>query len=115
MLKQLGYSVESARDGDEAMALYRRAKAAGQPFTVVLMDLVIAAGMGGRETITRLRAFDPEVKAIVSSGYSNDPVMANFQHYGFSGVLAKPYQLAELRAVLDNVIGDRYAAGRRPR
>ena len=115
MLKQLGYSVESARDGDEAIALYRRAKAAGQPFTVVLMDLIIAAGMGGRETIARLRAFDPEIKAIVSSGYSNDPVMANFQHYGFSGVLAKPYQLAELRAVLDNVIGSQPAASQRPR
>jgi two-component system, cell cycle sensor histidine kinase and response regulator CckA len=113
MLKQLGYSVESARDGDEAIALYRRAKAAGQPFTVVLMDLIIAAGMGGRETIARLRAFDPEIKAIVSSGYSNDLVMANFQHYGFSGVLAKPYQLAELRAVLDDVIGSRHAAGQR--
>ena len=115
MLKQLGYSVESARNGDEAIAFYRRAKAAGQPFTVVLMDLIIATGMGGQETIGKLRAFDPAIKAIVSSGYSNDPVMANFQHYGFCGVLAKPYQLAELRAVLDDVIGSRYSIGQRPR
>jgi signal transduction histidine kinase len=87
MLTQLGYSVESARDGDEAIALYRRAKAAGQPFTVVLMDLIIAAGMGGQETIGKLRAFDPEIKAIVSSGYSNDPVMAFFKNYFLRGVV----------------------------
>ena len=107
MLTQLGYIVESARDGAEAILLYRRAKDVGQPFTVVLMDLTIATGMGGTETMAEIRQVDPEVKAIVSSGYSNDPVMANFRHYGFSGVLAKPYQLAELQAVLQNVIGDR--------
>jgi CheY-like chemotaxis protein len=105
MLTQLGYTVESARDGAEAIRLYRRAKDVGQPFAAVLMDLTIATGMGGKETIAELRQVDPEVKAIVSSGNSNDPVMANFQHYGFSGVLAKPYPLAELQAMLQNVIG----------
>jgi CheY-like chemotaxis protein/anti-sigma regulatory factor (Ser/Thr protein kinase) len=107
MLTQLGYAVDSARDGAEALRLYRRAKDVGQPFTVVLMDLTVATGMGGKEAISEMRQVDPEVKAIVSSGYSNDPVMANFRHYGFRGVLAKPYQLAELQAVLQNVIGGR--------
>jgi CheY-like chemotaxis protein len=105
MLTQLGYTVASARDGAEALLLYRRAKDVGQPYTIVLMDLTVAAGMGGEETIAELRQVDPEVKAIVSSGNFNDPVMANFQHYGFSGVLAKPYTLAELQAVLRHVIG----------
>jgi CheY-like chemotaxis protein len=106
MLIQLGYTVESARDGAEAIALYHRAKAAGQPFTAMIMDLTIPAGMGGKDTIAELRRLDPTVKAIVSSGYSNDQVMANFRQYGFSGVLAKPYQLAELQAVLQRVIGN---------
>ena len=104
MLSRLGYAVESAREGAEALALYRRAKEQGTPFDVVIMDLVIVDGMDGKEAIDKLRNIDPQVKAIVSSGYSNDPVLADFQRYGFQGVLAKPYHLEELSTVLQQVI-----------
>jgi CheY-like chemotaxis protein len=104
MLSRLGYAVESAREGAEALALYRRAKEAGRPFDAVIMDLVIIGGMAGKEAIDKLREMDPQVKAIVSSGYSNDPVLADFQRYGFQGALAKPYHLEELSTVLQQVI-----------
>jgi CheY-like chemotaxis protein len=104
MLSRLGYTVESAREGAEALTLYRRAKEAGTPFDAVIMDLVIIDGMDGKEAIGKLREIDPQVKAIVSSGYSNDQVLADFQRYGFQGVLAKPYHLEELSTVLQQVI-----------
>ena len=68
------------------------------------MDLTVPGGMGGYETVQRLLALDPQVRAIVSSGYSNDPILANFRSYGFAGVIAKPYQMAELGKVLEDVI-----------
>jgi two-component system, cell cycle sensor histidine kinase and response regulator CckA len=104
MLTHLGYEVETARDGAEGIALYRHAQEVGAPFAAVILDLVVAGGMGGREAIAKLRELDPQIKAIASSGYSNDAVMADFSHYGFSGVLPKPYKLAELSAVLQCVI-----------
>jgi len=104
MLTSLGYEITSAREGTEAIALYRSAQEAGTPFVAVILDLVVADGMGGQEAIARLRELDPQVKAIVSSGYSTDAVMADFQRYGFSGVLAKPYRLAELSALLQHVV-----------
>lgn len=104
MLLRLGYDVETANDGEEAIALYRHAQEAGEPFAAVVLDLVILGGMGGKETISSLLAINPEVKAIVSSGYSNDPIMADFAHYGFCGVLPKPYRLPELSAVLQQVL-----------
>jgi DNA-binding NarL/FixJ family response regulator len=69
------------------------------------MDLTISGGMGGRDTVAALLAFDPKARVIVSSGYSNDPIMGEFKDYGFSAVLAKPYRLDELRAVLAAVVG----------
>jgi CheY-like chemotaxis protein len=96
--------VETARNGTEAIALYRRAQEAGTPFVAVILDLLVMDGMGGREAIGHLRALDPRVNAIVSSGYSNDAIMANFAQYGFRDVLSKPYQLADLSAVLQRVI-----------
>jgi DNA-binding NarL/FixJ family response regulator len=76
----------------------------GQPFDVVIMDLTIPGGVGGKEAIKELLAMDPEVRAIVSSGYSNDPIMADFKRYGFKGVVAKPYEIRELVEVLNRVI-----------
>lgn len=104
LLAHFGYEVESAKDGAEAIALYQKCRQTGQPFDVVIMDLTIPGGMGGKEAIQRLLEIDPEAKAIVSSGYSNDPVMADYKEYGFRGVVAKPYQIEELRAVLDKII-----------
>ena len=105
MLTSLGYEAACARDGAEAMALYQSAKAAGQPFAAVILDATIPGGMGGRETLKRLRALAPQVKAVISSGYANDPMMANFAQYGFSSVLAKPYTIAALHDALQRVIG----------
>ncbi len=104
MLNNIGYEVTAARDGTEAIMLYREGKDSGHPFDAVLMDLTIPGGMGGREAIQELIAIDPGIKAIVSSGYSNDPAMTNFESYGFSDVIAKPYGLKELSKVLHKVI-----------
>ncbi|MFZ5993407.1 MAG: ATP-binding protein [Thermodesulfobacteriota bacterium] len=103
MLKHMGYTVEFAEDGVGAIDLYIKARSSGRPFDVVIMDLTIPGGMGGKEAIKRLREINPSVKAVVSSGYSNDPIMADFRSYGFSGIVAKPYKIEELGRVLDTV------------
>jgi len=100
ILRELGYEVECANDGAEAIEKYRAARDAGKPVDVVLMDLTIPGGLGGKEAIGKLRELDPNVRAIVSSGYSNDPVMADYQAYGFQGVIAKPYTIATMSTVL---------------
>ncbi len=105
MLAFMGYSVLAARDGAEALALYNEAKNGGNPFDAVILDLTIPGGMGGKETIQKLLKIDPEVKAIVSSGYANDPIMAEYDNFGFRGVVAKPYSIQELSEVLRNVLG----------
>ena len=104
MLGNLGYKVTTAIDGAEAIELYKKAKESGQPFDAVIMDLTIPGGMGGKVAIQKLIEIDPEVKAIVSSGYSNDPVMAHFEEYGFKGVITKPYRINELGEILQKVI-----------
>jgi CheY-like chemotaxis protein len=96
LLRALGYDVGVARDGEEAVKEYARAMEAGQKYDVVLMDLTNNRGMGGKETIVELLHIDRSARAIVSSGYSNDPVMADHAKYGFVGVLPKPYKLEEL-------------------
>ena len=77
----------------------------GNPFAVAILDLTIPGGMGGEATIKELLKIDPAVKAIVSSGYIDDPVMADYSKYGFSGMVAKPYTIEELRKAVQNVIG----------
>ncbi len=96
MLKHIGYEVEVAKDGAEAIALYRQAQESQVPFDVVILDLTVPGGMGGKETIEKLVQLDSQAKAIVSSGYSTDPVMSEFREYGFSSVLSKPYKIEEL-------------------
>jgi PAS domain S-box-containing protein len=105
-LEGFGYKVKSARDGAEAIEMYRDAMETGAPFDVVILDLTIPGGMGGRETISRLREMAPDVKAIVASGYSDDPIMSNFREYGFIGVIEKPYEIEELVATLNNYSSD---------
>jgi PAS domain S-box-containing protein len=104
MLEYIGYEPDFARDGAEAIERYRMAKETGRPFRAVIADLTIAGGMGGREAIKKLLEFDPDAKAIVSSGYSNNPIMANYRKYGFCGVVAKPYEIQKLSDELYKVI-----------
>jgi CheY-like chemotaxis protein len=104
ILTHLGYEVQFARDGLEAVQYYQAARGNGQPFDVVIADLTVPDGMGGKEMIAHLRAIDPDVKAIISSGYSNDPVLDNFREHGFLGVVAKPYKVEQLCAVLEGII-----------
>ncbi len=103
-LRELKYDVEVAEEGSEAIRLYKDASEAGKPFDAVVMDLTIPGGMGGRETIEKLIDFDSDVKAVVMSGYANDPTMANYRESGFKGVLAKPHDIYELDAILRNII-----------
>jgi CheY-like chemotaxis protein len=106
MLNHLGYQdIEFAADGAEAIKLYKAAMKSDYPFSVVILDLTIAGGMGGELTIKKLLKMDPEVKAIVSSGYVDDAVIARYSDYGFSGMVAKPYTLEQLRKALQDVIG----------
>jgi two-component system cell cycle sensor histidine kinase/response regulator CckA len=106
MLRHIGYEdVEYAADGAGAVSLYKAAMESGRPLTTVILDLTIAGGMGGMETVKALRKIDPSVKAIVSSGYADDSVMAGYREHGFSGMIAKPYTLKQLRKALGDVIG----------
>lgn len=100
MLQHLGFQVTTCSTGEEAVAMCRLAKEAGKPFSFVIMDLTIPGGMGGRESAQEILAFDPGARLIASSGYSNDPVMADFRNYGFCGSIVKPYSLDELAQVL---------------
>ncbi len=100
MLTVLEHSVETASNGSDALNLYQKAMETGNPFDVVIMDLTIPGGMGGKEAGTRLLQIDPRAKIIVASGYSNDPVMADYQNHGFSAMLIKPFLLSELKEVL---------------
>ena len=104
MLTSFGYEVIAAIDGARTVELFRKAIESGHPFDAVVLDLTIPGGMGGKETVQKLIEIDPEVKAIVSSGYSNDPIMANFRQHGFSGFIPKPYKLAELNKVLHKIM-----------
>ena len=104
MLSHIGYQVEFARDGNEALRVYKNALLEGNPFDSVIMDLTVPGGMGGKEAMEKLLVIDPKVKAIVSSGYSSDPVISKYQQYGFKGVLPKPYEMAKLSNVLHGVL-----------
>ena len=104
MLETLGYSVTLAKDGTEAIEIYQVAMASGVPFDSVLMDLTIPGGIGGQEAVKRLQEIDPNVKAIVCSGYSNDTIMANYKRFGFRAVIPKPYSLKQLSGTISDVL-----------
>jgi two-component system, cell cycle sensor histidine kinase and response regulator CckA len=106
MLENLGYESEFAKDGAEAIRMYKAAMESGMPYNAVILDLTIPGGMGGKEAINKLLKIDPGVKAIVSSGYSDDPVLANFQEYGFKGVMPKPFESLRLGKALHKVLKD---------
>lgn len=104
MLELLGYEVTVAANGDEAVRFYKQELAAGNVFDIVILDLTIPGGMGGRETIRELISIDPSVRAIVASGYSNDPVMAEYKKFGFKGTIIKPFDTENLKKTLDAVV-----------
>lgn len=96
LLKKTGYNVVSVTNGTEALQAYSDALNRREPFQFVIMDLTIPGGMGGKETVAKLKEFDKEAKVVVFSGYSNDPILTNFKEYGFDGVLKKPFSTDEL-------------------
>jgi signal transduction histidine kinase/CHASE1-domain containing sensor protein/CheY-like chemotaxis protein len=104
MIAGFGYKVELAKDGKEAVARYEKARNSAEPFDAVILDLTVPGGMGGKEAIKKLREIDPNINAIVSSGYSSDHVMANFREHGFSDVIVKPYKPQELSGILLKVL-----------
>ena len=104
ILTGIGYEVIVAEDGMEAIRLFKEARELSDPFDAVIVDLTVRGGMGGKEVIQRFIEIDPKVKTIVSSGYSNDPVMADFRKYGFRDVITKPYRNKELSEVLHRVM-----------
>lgn len=117
ILSQKNCLVTTTSNGEEALAAYEAAQANGQPFDVVILDITIRGGMGGKDTIQRLREIDPSVKAIVSSGYSNDPVMSNYRRYGFRGIVPKPYQADDLIRAVSEIAQSRNGTpdnGRKP-
>lgn len=104
VLSDLGYDVAVAADGDTALRLANAARDAGAPFDLAILDLTVPGGMGGRECLERLRARDPDVRAIAASGYSTDPIMCEPARHGFAGVLAKPFLPIELANVVTRVL-----------
>ena len=104
VLSKLGYEVETARDGVDAIARYKAAKAEGKDFDAVLLDLTVPGGMGGVEAAALLKDLDPSAKLIVSSGYSEAPVMSHFSEYGFDAVILKPWTVKEMSEVLRHVL-----------
>ena len=106
VLHNAGYEPEGAANGDMAVAAYREAFAHGQRFDVVILDLTVPGGMGGREAAERILAMDPSARLMVSSGYSDDAVMANFRRHGFCAVLPKPYNAQQLCDAVQAVLQD---------
>ncbi len=104
MLEQLGYDVVTAVDGEEAIRIYQKSLDSGQEIDVTIMDLTIPGGMGGKEAVKEILAIHPAAKVMVSSGYSNDPVMAGFQEYGFQAAVCKPFQLQDLKRAIDQLL-----------
>jgi CheY-like chemotaxis protein len=108
MLEHLGYKdIVFTRDGNEAIKLFGEAIETGNPFSVVILDLTIPGGMGGAETIKKLRKIDPGIKAIVSSGYSDNRIMARYKDSGFQAVVAKPYTLEQLGKALNELFSEK--------
>ncbi len=106
MIEVIGHEVEFAEHGEAAIGKYEAAMESGKPFDIVILDLTIRGGIGGRETIARLLAVNPDIRAIVSSGYSEDAIMSDYLGYGFSARLTKPYMLEELSDVLNNLLAN---------
>jgi DNA-binding NtrC family response regulator len=104
MLSSHGFEVVKSTSGDAAVVLYREAKDAGNPFHAVILDLTVPEGMSGIDAFNAMKAYDPGVKAILSSGYSHEPVVLNYKQYGIAGVAPKPYKVKDLVATVQGVV-----------
>jgi two-component system cell cycle sensor histidine kinase/response regulator CckA len=113
-LRRMGHEVELVEDGQTAVEVYKKAKSRGRHFDVVILDLMVPGRMGGREAIQALLQIDPAVKAVVMSGYANDPVVLEHDRYGFKGALTKPFNLGQLREILSRVLGSSPASKAAP-
>ncbi len=105
MLNRLGVKIVGTLNGEEAVEIYRQALSQGAPFDFCIMDLTVPGGMGGRETLEKIKEIDPDAKAVVSSGYANDAVMVKPENYGFIRAIVKPYQLTDLQQILNELFG----------
>jgi CheY-like chemotaxis protein len=106
LLARLGIEPVTAESGEEAVRLFRAARDEGRPFGAVVLDLTVPGGMGGLEALREMQIIDPGVRAIVSSGYSSNPVLANHRAHGFRGVVPKPYRITDLANVLREVMDE---------
>ncbi len=104
MIKKLGHRVFTVKNGQELITTYKNAITTGEPFDIVIMDLTIRGGMGGIEAINVLKQIDKNIKAVASSGYSNDPIFAKYKQYGFCAFVTKPYKFEELKKVIDKLL-----------
>ncbi len=109
-LTKKGYMVDTALEGDEAANKYETAMKRGEPFDLAILDLTIPGGMGGKKTLERLKVIDPDVSAVVSSGYSNDPILSEYERYGFSECIVKPYKINELLRIVNKVLSQKKQA-----
>ena len=106
MLERLGYEVDSVADGREALQAYRTSLETGSLYDIVVMDLTVPGGMGGREAVAELQKVDPKARVVVSSGYANDPVVAQYADYGFCGRIPKPVSIKELADAMQKAMQD---------
>ena len=104
MLVYLGYEVETATDGEEAVEVYREHFKNQKPFHVVIMDLNVPEGMGGDKAVDKILEIDPNANMILSSGYANDPMMLKYREYGFHGAIAKPFDLDALKMAIESTL-----------
>jgi two-component system cell cycle sensor histidine kinase/response regulator CckA len=105
MLTELGHTVIHAQDGAEAVQLYEESANSDASIDLIIVDLTVPGGMGGQEAARKILAINSEARIIASSGYSNDPIIANFRKYGFCSAIVKPYNFQELKEVVDGVLG----------
>lgn len=104
MLSFLGHRVTEALDGEEAIQLVKKREADGNPFDLVILDLTVPGGLGGKEAAAEIKKINPAIRAIVSSGYANDPIMANYKAHGFDHYVAKPFKMNQLAVALRAVM-----------
>ena len=104
ILKKLGFEIYPTAEGGETIREYKKSLKSGSPYDLVVLDLTVPGGMGGKEAIDKLISIDPNINAVICSGYSNDPVMSEYKKFGFKGVIKKPYTIEDLRFTLDSVL-----------